>query len=832
MNFNNPDDEAWSSSPASGVDDTSNETLEISEGLGSSGSDEDDVDEGESSVVVMDEDDETTHSVVSARSSSSTASSGRLDAALKQAAAQAGTQGIDRDENGDLSMELADDEVTAAFQPWAKKSASTPDAARKAAVLSGDTSNPFSPAFRAGTAADSPEQSPDGSQRGEEMSMEFTHALGQILSAQAAPSTRPKTQRRKSLSTRKRASMARRRSSGDESSLGDATMDLTMAVGGIDADTDQAGSADSDNQVEEMTMELTAVLGGVIPGVSDGAHEARPPPTTTTAPGSSPQRPRRRESRSNGPDDSDMDMTMAVGGIIPAAGEDADAAGDHSVAMDLTTAFAESLPPQLSTGTRSQAKALMELEAESGELASPAAMPAASDSVAASATGSPSMIKGKGKAAARKSISHASPARRASIPLLLTPVKAPTTPRKQLASTPQRSTVPGKTPPSKNVSMRSASPKKLFKAEIKRGTSTPTATPAKKLFKETGQVGASTPSIILTPRARNATGVGADKEGLGSPKVAALLDRRRSIGDDAKAFTPTGNGEDKLRSLRFEDPQAMERELVRERAEQAEREDSRAILRNEANAPAAEVQKDTTANLKEMIESLTPKKKLKGRKSLAVGAAKGLLGKRPAELDDDSSEERSPKRLQSRDGSPVKSVVLPPPPSKTETTGRVTRATIKSLQETSNNILAATPTASVSPTKAGVAGTPKHVGHFRDVEAPASAVKSDVLFAQRDLPAVAEDNLPAEAGNESEENIHLQDFLNMTSIRFMELTTTKRRQTIVPNSLPEKGKEGDDVDGPGARSLERCVVAGACTIPMLELFQHVSAGRTHRDSER
>ena len=68
----------------------------------------------------------------------------------------------------------------------------------------------------------------------------------------------------------------------------------------------------------------------------------------------------------------------------------------------------------------------------------------------------------------------------------------------------------------------------------------------------------------------------------------------------------------------------------------------------------------------------------------------------------------------------------------------------------------------------------------------------------------------------------------MTSIRFMELTTTKRRHTVVPNALLEQsGKTanpGDD-DLNAAKpdnELESCVVAGACTVPMLELYQHVS----------
>jgi kinetochore protein Spc7/SPC105 len=74
--------------------------------------------------------------------------------------------------------------------------------------------------------------------------------------------------------------------------------------------------------------------------------------------------------------------------------------------------------------------------------------------------------------------------------------------------------------------------------------------------------------------------------------------------------------------------------------------------------------------------------------------------------------------------------------------------------------------------------------------------------------------------NDVEDRIQLQDFLNLTSIRFMELTTTKRRHTIAPNAAAQDGSEDQIRKDDG--SLENCVVSAACTLPMLELFQHVS----------
>ena len=70
------------------------------------------------------------------------------------------------------------------------------------------------------------------------------------------------------------------------------------------------------------------------------------------------------------------------------------------------------------------------------------------------------------------------------------------------------------------------------------------------------------------------------------------------------------------------------------------------------------------------------------------------------------------------------------------------------------------------------------------------------------------------------EKLQLRDFLEMTSIRFMDLNTSKRRQTIAPRDL---SKDNDESEGAEDRShLESYVVAASCTVPMLELYQHVS----------
>jgi len=65
--------------------------------------------------------------------------------------------------------------------------------------------------------------------------------------------------------------------------------------------------------------------------------------------------------------------------------------------------------------------------------------------------------------------------------------------------------------------------------------------------------------------------------------------------------------------------------------------------------------------------------------------------------------------------------------------------------------------------------------------------------------------------------VKLNDFLEKAGIKFMELALpTKRRYTVAPGQV--NGTEGDD--GSNSIDLESAVVAGACTTPMLDMFQH------------
>lgn len=573
------------------------------------------------------------------------------------------------------------------------------------------------------------------------------------------------------------------------SSRSDETMDLTTAVGGIQPADDDTASKDD----EEMTMEFTSVVGGVLaPGNTWTASRRK-----SAASQGQRQSIRNRQSLESAVEDDTMDITTVIGGIIPPESETMAIDVDATVGMELTTAVGGILP-QMSPANRMEAKAVMEMEADL------ASSPFQADVVAesplkvvapvhavASETGSPSLAAFRGKGL-RRSVD----AQKSVIPKPRinggTPVKKSVTPPKQLTPQPMRPTTPSKTPPSKNIAMRTSSPKRLFKNESK-ASSLPKSSATKenkirnKLFHNDNGTGIPAPSFVLTPQRRRSSGVGIDRVGLGSPRVAELLDRRGSIGEEASSFVPS-QLDNAGRGVRFEDPRVLEREVEMEHeADQADN-------------------GDETTTLKEMIQSMSPKKKpLKGRKSLHIGAAKGLLGKRPIELDEDDEEEENDgvKRLKGHEGSPVKKVKLQGPPSKEDTTGHLMRATQRSLEQSS-----LAPGTAFSPVK----GPSRALGQPREVDTTVTLTGS--------FPSLDAMENPGTDDSLSDDRIQLQDFLNMTSIRFMELTTTKRRHTIAPKEPNQR----DSMQDEAAYSLEDCVAAGAATVPMLELFQHVSRG--------
>ncbi|KAI0109065.1 hypothetical protein GGR51DRAFT_512582 [Nemania sp. FL0031] len=620
----------------------------------------------------------------------------------------------------------------------------------------------------------------DGTQGGfqeEELSMDVTRALGGIL-----PSRGP----------------ARVEQSGaDDGPNGnsgeDATMEFTTAIGGIRNGLQPDDPSEYDDD-EDLSMELTTVMGGVVSTTKSNPAKRR----VSLA--------RRRTLAKD--DDTAMDMTVGLGRIISAGdeGEDGDEA-DATVGMDMTTAVGRIIGEPSPAQTRAQAKKIMEQEVNIPDGDNTSASPTRSYLPRANRARDMSEVESSPGILPFREFGR-SPGRRTSgTPNGKSPKGnrssfKPTSPEKlDLPSTPQQSS-PIKTPTSVPSRRRSPSPKKTAPNSANATPQSATRNGFKSsLFKPNLATGMTTPQIILTPQKRQLSGIGADRSGLGSPKVTTILDRRGSIGDTADPFVPREN----FRAVGFTEPQVMESEFDWGRTHEQKDENDRSIIDGGADGD----EENGTATLKDMISSMTPKKNpLRGRKSLHVGSASGLLGKRPAELDDDDDDidRDGVKRLKNHQSSPVKNVRLRAPPLKEETTGRFTRSTSKTLEFGNGSIIA--PPLAPSPKKGlNLASSPKTNTAFRDsqFDHPTST------FTFHDLAPLS--GLGG-AGDRDENHIHLQDFLNMTSIRFMELTTTKRRHTQAPSTQKDILRGGEDL------SLERCVVAGACTVPMLELYQH------------
>ncbi|KIW72188.1 hypothetical protein PV04_00401 [Phialophora macrospora] len=870
------DESVYSSSPSGDIASNSS-PMRVEEGIESS--DESDTD----GDTAMSMDEATVHSTNSEESASSSHSS--LEDRLRQAADQAGTRGIDHDEYGDdLPMEMATGTVTNAFQPWALNRATEID---NRARYEQENAYPILPSLPVEEGGEV-EIEDDGEEQSHEMSMDVTNAVGGIVTG-PSPEQNAAKSRRKSGIRRRRSSVNESvmdetmeftvmqggiigvgadNTTNSRASDEDISMEFTHAAGGV-LNATRRESMLSEMADENDAMDMTAAVGGILPPIEEqtepqtDVEDQTMAMDTTRAVGGilfGNQRSKRqslsRQTQSLPEADVDdeqtttMDITRAVGGILPGKLQARQSLEDENIttspampepqddgeeqtqtmAMDITRAVGGILPGNKratdgSSRTESSASPQRPL-AEQTTLRSTPRYQHHRTSIA-SETGSPSLsLKPRPSARSQRSAAKPSTSPQAkdhnTTPVKPTPRTQMGTPSKQITPLPSKPESPNKTPLSANVVHRGASPKKLFKAEIKARAS-PASTKRNRLFSP----GSQTPSIVLKATRpsfarRRPSGVGIDQNGVGSPRVTELLDRRSSIGETAPQFKLVSIEPDRLRS---EDPQQLAQEVEAERAEELRRESGRFIMEQEADEAQEE---NTTATLKDMIESMTPQKpkgsKIKGRKSFAVGAAKGLLGKRPAELDMDDEDEvdSTPKRLRvvTREGSPVKQIRLPKPPSKDETTGRLGARLQKSLQDLASTD-SVTPTLRVSsPSQKPVPQSPAHTGRFRDVEAIAETRpesfedKLDNVVGAIDISTAQMDVGSAKS---QEEKISLQQFLNMTNIHFIELSTTKRRHTMA-HSMPTRPSQ----EGMGGSSTEASFVAAATTLPLLELYQHAT----------
>ncbi|KAJ6779655.1 hypothetical protein PWT90_05776 [Aphanocladium album] len=758
------------SEPADGVEEV--EDAEEEDEMSNSDSDD-------GTMMTIDTEEVTGTTIASDRSAPPDDESSTLEEALRLAAERAGTQRLDEDyydeEAAENAGEDGEEEVIPSFG-WIRKDAqksSVTSSIAPAARLSYSNND----ITEAGMEMDMTHnmgriihQAEANESDGEtEMSMDVTRALGGILPAQS-PESSPI-----------------RDVPHDTPQRDEATMELTTALGGIrsvsheDTTDDLAGD-------EEMSMEFTMAMGGVLGNDRRKSIDAA----------------RRRTLNQLDEADMTMDMTTSVGRILSTqahhdnAGEDdgdgdddATAGMDLTEGMDMTAAIGGILKTH---GRRSLGKDIMVEEAN--KLNSPGAairnaiskQPArwrsSRTTVSESPNASSDLLPFRGKLPSPDDQVTPQPARKSPRRLSTAQNNEQTVraARKSPSRSPQASTSArrrsSRLSPSKSPTKPLATPHSIISAKHSNNT-----TPVSQRNTEAAQPSAAD---YTTPQGLRVSGVGADRNGLGSPRIAEVLDRRSSIGDSASKFVP-GN-----RLVSFEDPKALAREVDIERSRDEERE--RTIPR--LGYPQED--KDATLNLKEMIGSLSPTRKpLNGRKSLHVGSARGLLGKRPQELDEDVEDNDGVKRLRGHQGSPVKNVRLQQPTKTGSISGTISGFRGKIAAPDLHHSLSSPlkPTQATTPQKAALFSmNANHTVHGTNIDSPEGL----------------------QSGEVDGDGIHLQDFLNMISVRFMELQTTKRRHTTAPGTL----QDGSTANGEDDISLERCVVSSACTVPMLELYQH------------
>ncbi|KAL6876685.1 Spc7 domain-containing protein [Trichoderma novae-zelandiae] len=695
--------------------------------------------------------------------------SSTLDEALRMAARRAATQQLGDEDSDD------GEEIIPSFG-WARKA------------------NPQPPVSGNQEPAKTPVDQHDEDGTEMDMDMDITRAMGKIIKPSGTdevdgePELEPEVPMDVTRAFGGILSNERPNDATSESGeMEDATMEFTTAVGGIHYP--ELPDADSDHDVnEDMPMELTSVMGGLLARRQQEQNEAvrRQTLNPTSKPG----------------DDATMDMTVGFGNIISGANqgvfsnedEDGGADVDGTMGMDITTAIggiikntSQALRNSFfgSRADKSQSPRQL-ISADTSQPLPEQSTPLQKTTSRVSKSPGSELQALQGNAAQnatpqapREPLIDFSTTPRT--PNFLTTPKSSTTPKTATpkASTTSRqasSSAKTRTPTSQSRILRSAS--RNTPSQNTSRTPSPAKSTPKSSTKST-QRDASTP--------RRLSGVGADRAGLGSPQVAAIFDRRESLTDSTDAFVPG------KRAVAFSDPKDLAQELDQESDEGT---------RSKTGG------RDATLNLREMIDSMSPKRNpFRGRKSLHIGSARGLLGKRPAELDEEAEAEESDgvKRLKGRQGSPVKNVKLQQPPSKEETTGRLRRSTrlsfdfsSKMSQSAQSSPFKGSDSATLLSQKFSRAGKDNQTVHDVQIHQP---------WANSDSQALE---------TVEEDQMHLQDFLNLTSIRFMELNTTKRRHTIAPRT----SQSGILPDGEDDRSLERCVVAGACTVPMLELYQH------------
>lgn len=733
---------------------------------------------------------------------SSTSSSVRLERNLRQAAESAGTRGIEWDEYGDESMEMAGDTITNAFKPWAQHENENP---LGSASLDQENVNPFSPAFKAelgnGNAPsyapreetieeeDEDDMSMDvtkavggivrapqcqqESSPAEDGTMDFTQAVGRIQTHAEAPSPtlRSGQKRRRSTTeagspgvTAPSAQSKRRRSSIARSSMGDETMDLTVAMGGIQeasspvqvqrrrsvARRRSSGVASVASEQGEMTMDFTRPMGGIQAGKRQSLESFDENEELT------------------------MELTTVLGGIKAAQKADAQQVSE----LERPKTPRESLSPakieqDVNTTPKDQDRFRAVEDSGPKKLLTP-------------------ILQKQANVSAQK---HSSGSRKSATPSKHSPATLKATTPAEAHST--RSSARSSSKQSKDSGSKGSALKMeiaypelpQFDAIVTRTPAQPAssafrrshATPDSELKRQLdAQLEEREPSPMLEKQLRNTPakvqasprksmtpGKSATPQKAATPK-SVTPKQPTPKGATPRAATPETQGTDEPVPANVT-PRSAAQEAASPR---------RQTPRSEATKKTATPQKQETPVATELKRSTTPEK-------LVTPPAAILQDAETTPVPSVQAESQDTRRL-------ADSIKLMSTPRK---------ETLKALTPKKH-----TPAKHASPVK-------RHT--------PGSRYTPKIRSAPNGSPVrqLSDDLLKLQSKTEPKQQIHLQQFLDAASIRFMDLTTTKRRMTTAPT--PSKNRRNTlGEETPSDITLEKAVVAAACTEPEKELFSH------------
>jgi len=787
MNFNNPDD--LESSIISGSSDVSGSEGEEDE---SEGEEEDatgtamSLDMGDNSLLSTTE------------SESSTSSSARLERNLREAANTAGTRGIEYDEAyeedaGDESMEIAGDEITNAFKPWAQRHADEEDEPLHSAAMDQENVNPFSPAFSASVAGMlKPRYSTIAEEDEDDMSMDVTRAVGGILDAGAAEQAsspidddgtmdftqavgrinndqaespiRNGQKRRRSTTEAGSPGFSqskRRRSSMARSSMGDETMDLTIAVGAVH----ESGSPIKASRRKSVARRRSSGAGS---DAGDATMDFTRPMGSLTI--SKPE----SDNGLGEDEDLSMELTTAFGGVQAAeraAAEQEPSTPQEPVSPSAVADEANTTPKDQErfrdvpdSGPRKSLTPVLQKQASRSAEKPASAKTSSAKSRKSSSPAKSSPVRQKAEVKQLRLTRSASKDAHSKGSPLRNEVSYPDLPALDVPDLQSKST-PNLTPLRQTTGQPDSEVRSLLEAQMQDPEPSPTV---EKQLRST-PVKHSQPA----PKARTPLMPKSPQRESASPHIAFTSQEAAPVHPSPKATRP-----------KSATPKSSTPESVTPKAA----------------TPKAATPRDATPRSSRSGISTTPK--TSSQKKQAISSL------------DATTTPATPQELQVRDvATPVQQSSpfgkATPEHTRKETTKLAD--TIKLMSTPRKEMLKAltpkkhTPKKNVSPMKRPTpAGKPTPKARSGAQKSPAQQLSGNIFELERTV---------------EKKQVRLQEFLDAASIRFMDLTTTKRRMTYAPTPSKNRQSNADD-DVEAEVTLESAVVAAACTEPEKELFSH------------